>query len=91
MFFDCVTVFKALYLRSSMKGGTETQFVVEWIVIAFNYTVCWSPTRKFSNRSSEICHLECSDTIKIHNKIIFYLRMELPHITTDNELVPLET
>ena len=67
-YFDPVTVFKAPYLRTSVKGGAQTRCVI---------AACLSPTL---NRSSEIRRFERSDAIEIRNGIIFDFYTGLTHI-----------
>ena len=75
-YFDRVTAFKALYLRTSVKGGAQTRCIIASIVAAFTQHVL-NPAL---NRSSEIQRFERSDAIEIRNGIISDFYTGLPHI-----------
>ena len=61
MYFDRVTVFKVLYLWTSVKGGAQMRCVNAATIDATMQRIM-SPTL---NESSEIQRFECHDAIEI--------------------------
>ena len=59
MYFDCITVFKVLYLSTSINSGAPTRYV--------NTTTIVNPAL---NRSSEIQRFECYNMIEIRAGMI---------------------
>ena len=71
--FDCITVFKALYLQISAKSRVCTQYIITSIALAFTQCV-WAPLL------TEITHFECSDATEMRNRILFDFYMGLPNV-----------
>ena len=46
VYFHCITMFKALYCRTSVKGGAHTQWVNSWILTTFTQHVQTPPLTK---------------------------------------------
>ena len=75
-YFDHVTVFKAPYLRTSIKGRAQTR-CVNAVTIDANYGSRLSPAL---NGTSAIRRFEHSDTIEMCDGIIFDFYTGLPDI-----------
>ena len=81
-YFDCIIVFEALYLWTSVTS--RTSYVLCWIVnIKWVYKVHMIPA---FNDSSAIQLFQRNNTIEVHGKIIFKFYMGLPHM--DESLMP---
>ena len=74
-YFDCITVFKAPYHWTSIKGGAHMHSVDAWI--ANESTKHMSPAL---NGSSAIQRFKGSDAIEMRDGITFDFYMGLPHM-----------
>ena len=81
--FDCVTVFEALWRKTSVKGMVIHAAKMHEYMYLLSLCSCMSPTL---NKSSALQCFECSNTVidKIHNGIMLDFYPGLPHIYHGN-------
>ena len=76
-YFDCITTFKALWRRTSVKGSYVLRRLIRYSCTFTARTVCMSLVL---NRSSVLQRFERGNAVEIHNGIMFDFYLGLPQL-----------